>query len=83
MAKVVRWPWAVDRPRARVREDPPGFTLRYRSKHRVELGRAHQGKRVLVLVADLDIGVIDQDRGTIRHLEPDPTVDYQRHLSSS
>jgi transposase InsO family protein len=55
------------------------FTFRYRSKlHHVGVGRAHQGKRVLVLVADLDIRVIDQDGVMIRHLELDPSVDYQR-----
>jgi Integrase core domain len=55
------------------------FTLRYRSKlHHVGVGRAHRGKRVLILVADLDIRVIDQDGVMIRHLELDPSVDYQR-----
>jgi transposase InsO family protein len=54
------------------------FTLRYRSKlHHVAVGRAHKGKRVLILVADLDIRVIDQDGVTLRHLELDPSVDYQ------
>ena len=55
------------------------FTLRYRSKlHHVGVGRAHQGKRVLILVAGLDVRVIDEDGSTIRHLELDPSVDYQR-----
>jgi transposase InsO family protein len=54
------------------------FTLRYRSKlHHVGVGRAHRGERVLILVADLDIRVIDQDGVMIRHLELDPSVDYQ------
>jgi transposase InsO family protein len=54
------------------------FTLRYRSKlHHVAVGRAHTGKRVLVLVADLDIRVLDDDGVMIRHLELDPSVDYQ------
>jgi hypothetical protein len=59
------------------------FTLRYRSKlHHVGVGRAHRGTRVLILVADLDIRVIDQDGVMIRHLELDPSVDYQwRELS--
>ena len=56
------------------------FTLRYRSKlHHVGVGREHRGKRVLVLVADLDVRVIDEDGVMIRHLELDPSVDYQRH----
>ena len=54
------------------------FTLRYRSKlHHVAVGRAHKGERVLVLVADLDIRVIDENWVTLRHLELDQTVDYQ------
>jgi len=55
------------------------FTLRYRSKlHHVGVGRAHRDKRVLILVADLDVRVIDEDGSVIRHLELDPLVDYQR-----
>ena len=54
------------------------FTLRYRSKlHHVGVGREHQGKRVLVLVADLDVRVIAEGGLMIRHLELDPSVDYQ------
>lgn len=33
----------------------------------------------MVLVADLDVRVIDEDGVMIRHLELDPSVDYQRH----
>jgi transposase InsO family protein len=56
------------------------FTLRYRSKlHHVGVGRAHRGKRVLILMADLDVRVIDEDGVMIRHLELDPSADYQRH----
>ena len=32
---------------------------------------------MLILVADLDVRVIDEDGVTIRHLELDPTVNYQ------
>jgi transposase InsO family protein len=54
------------------------FTLRYRSKlHHVLVGRAHKGEHVLVLVANLDIHVIDENGVTLRHLELDPSVDYQ------
>jgi transposase InsO family protein len=54
------------------------FTLRYRSGfHHVSVGRAHKGKRVLVLMADLDIRVIDEGGVMIRHLELDPLVNYQ------
>ena len=63
----------------RDRVDKTGcFTLRHRSKlHHVLVGRAHKGERVLVLVADLDIRVIDENGVTLRHLELDPSVDYQ------
>jgi hypothetical protein len=55
------------------------FTLRYRSRlHHVGVGREHRGKRVLILVADLDVRVIDEEGVMIRHLELDPSVDYQR-----
>ena len=54
------------------------FTLRYRSKlHHVGVGRAYAGRRVLVLMADLDIRVLDQDGAVIRHLTLDTSVDYQ------
>ncbi len=55
------------------------FTLRYRSKlHHVGVGRVHRGRRVLILVADLDVRVIGDDGVMLRHLELDPSVDYQR-----
>jgi transposase InsO family protein len=60
------------------------FTLRYRSKlHHVGIGRAHAGKRVLILMADLDVRVIDDEGLTIRHFELDPAVDYQRRSRDS
>ena len=55
------------------------FTLRYRSRlHHVGVGRGHSGKRVLILMADLDVRVIDQDGELLRHFELDPSVDYQK-----
>jgi transposase InsO family protein len=63
----------------RDRVDKTGaFTLRYRSRlHHVGVGREHRGKRILILVADLDVRVIDEHGMTLRHLELDPSVDYQ------
>jgi hypothetical protein len=63
----------------RDRVDKTGaFTLRYRSKlHHIGVGRQHCGKRILILMADLDVRVIDEHGLTIRHLELDPSVDYQ------
>ena len=54
-------------------------TLRYRSKlNHIGLGRAHGGERVLILMADLDVRVIDEEGTMIRHLTLDPSVNYQR-----
>jgi len=55
----------------RDRVDKTGaFTLRYRSKlDRMGLGRKHRGKRILILVADLDLRISDEEGVTIRHLE--------------
>jgi hypothetical protein len=53
--------------------------LRYRSKlHHIGVGRAHIGKRVLILVADLDVRAIAEHGEQLRHFELDPSVDYQR-----
>jgi transposase InsO family protein len=53
-------------------------TLRYRSQlHHIGVGRAHAGRRVLILMAGLDVRVIDPDGVLIRHLELDPSIDYQ------
>ena len=63
----------------RDRVDQTGtITLRYQSRLRhIGLGRAHAGTRVVLLIADRDIRVITQDGELIRHLELDPTRDYQ------
>ena len=54
------------------------ITLRHNSKlHHIGLGRRHAGARVLVLVHDLDIRVLDQAGEPIRELTPDPTRNYQ------
>ena len=54
------------------------FTLRYRSRlHHVGIGRAHVGKRILILMADLDVRVIDAEGSLLRHFELDSSVDYQ------
>jgi transposase InsO family protein len=53
-------------------------TLRYNSRlHHIGLGVAHRGKRVLILVADLDVRVITEDGELLRELVLDPTRDYQ------
>jgi len=53
-------------------------TLRHRSKlHHIGVGRAHRHQRVLMLVADLDIRILDAEGAVLRHLTLDPAKDYQ------
>jgi transposase InsO family protein len=53
-------------------------TLRYRSGfHHIGVGRAHKAKRVLMLVADRDVKILDTDGTVLRHLRLDPSKDYQ------
>ena len=54
-------------------------TLRYQSRLRhIGVGRAHKGQRVLLLVADRDVRVVNEDGELIRQLVIDPTCDYQQ-----
>jgi hypothetical protein len=60
-------------------DDSGVITIRYNSKlHHIGLGRAHAGTRVLALIADLDIRVINRNTGELlRALTLDPAKDYQ------
>jgi hypothetical protein len=74
-----RYPMAPD---TRVRHDKIDktgtFTLRHGTRlHHVGVGRAHRGRRVIVLVADLDVRVLSQEGELLRHLTLDPDRDYQ------
>ena len=70
-------------PHYRVRRDRTDalgvVTLRYDSRLRhIGLGREHARRRVLILVADLQIRVIDAETAELlRELTLDPTKDYQ------
>jgi len=69
-------------PYTRVRHDKIDssgvFTLRHGTRlHHVGVGRAHKGRRVIILVADLDIRVLSEEGELLRHLTLDPTRDYQ------
>jgi transposase len=55
-----------------------GFVVPQPQKRPFGVGRVHRGRRVLVLVADLDVRVIGDDGVMLRHLELDPSADYQR-----
>jgi hypothetical protein len=53
-------------------------TLRYKSRlYHVGLGQAHEGQRVLVLVADRDVRVLTVEGEILRQLVLDPSRDYQ------
>jgi transposase InsO family protein len=53
-------------------------TLRHESRlHHIALGRAHKGRAVTILVADLDVRVIDDQGELIRQLILDPSRNYQ------
>jgi transposase InsO family protein len=46
--------------------------------HHIGIGRAHAGRAVLMLIVGLDIRIINETTGELlRHLELDPTRDYQ------
>jgi transposase InsO family protein len=54
------------------------ITLRHNSRlHHIGLGRRHAGTRVLVLIRNLDIRVLDTDGQLLRELTLDPSRDYQ------
>ncbi len=83
LAKATPTPGSTSmEPHTRVRHDKIDktgvFTLRHGTKlHHVGVRRAHKGRRVIVLVADLDIRVLSQEGELLRHLTLDPTKDYQ------
>jgi transposase InsO family protein len=53
-------------------------TLRHKSRlHHICVGRAHKGRAVTILVADLDVRVVDEHGEVIRQLTLDPTRNYQ------
>ena len=53
-------------------------TLRHRTRlHHIGVGRAHKGKRVIMLVDGLDVRVVSQDGELLRQFTLDPTRDYQ------
>jgi transposase InsO family protein len=53
-------------------------TLRYRSRLRhIALGRAHKGRRVVLLIADRDVRVLSDEGEILRQLVLDPSRKYQ------
>jgi hypothetical protein len=69
-------------PHCRVRRDRVDkagkVTLRYRSKLlHIGVGRAHAGKRILLLVADRHVRIVNEDGGLMCELVLDPKRIYQ------
>ncbi|HEY5121764.1 MAG TPA: IS481 family transposase [Acidimicrobiales bacterium] len=59
-------------------DDTGAVTLRYRRRlHHISIGRRYKGRRVIILMADLDVRVITDDGELIRHLTLNPTKNYQ------
>lgn len=53
-------------------------TLRHDSRlHHIKVGRRHAGTRVLMLVAGLDVRIVNEDGGLLRALTLDPARSYQ------
>jgi transposase InsO family protein len=69
----------------RVRQDKVNngkVTLRYRSTlYRIGVGRRHNGTRVVILVANRDIRILNADGELLRHLTLDPRQIYQPQSS--
>ncbi len=54
------------------------ITLRHAGRlHHIGIGRDHHGRRVIMLIAALDIRIITPNGELLRHLTLDPTRDYQ------
>jgi len=72
----------IGTPHTRIRHDIVNngtVTLRHNSKlHHIGIGKAHTGTRVILLIADLNIRIINPTTGELlRQLTLDPTRDYQ------
>lgn len=53
-------------------------TLRYRTRlHHIGVGRNHKGRRILMLVAGLNVRVLTEEGEFVRELTMDPSKDYQ------
>ena len=53
-------------------------TLRHKGRpHHISIGNPYRGGRVVMLIAGLEIRVLDLDGNQLRRLTLDPTRDYQ------
>jgi hypothetical protein len=59
-------------------DDTGKVSLRYDSKlYKIGLGRAHKGRIIKLLIADLNVRMIDSNGELIRELTLDPSRVYQ------
>jgi transposase InsO family protein len=59
-------------------DDSGAVTLRYRrTLHHISLGRRFHGQRVIILMADLDVRVVNHDGELLRHFTLNPAKNYQ------
>ena len=80
--KATALPGPILDPHFRVRRDrvheTGNITLRHNSRlHHIAVGRRHGGKRILVLVHDLDVRILTEAGELLRQLTLDPARDYQ------
>jgi hypothetical protein len=54
-------------------DDTSAVTLRYRQRqHHIGLGRRYRGRRVIILMADLDFRIITEDGELLHHFTLNP-----------
>ena len=75
-------PISIPATHFRVRHDKVdkhgSLTIRYQSRlHHIGMGAHNRGQPVVMLIADRDIRIVTPDGELLRHLELDPTRDYQ------
>ena len=59
-------------------DDSGAVTLRYRRKlHHISVGRRFRGQHIIMLMADLDVRVINHDGELLRHFTLSPNKSYQ------
>ena len=58
-------------------------SLRYQTRmHHIGVGKAHKGKRIIMLIDGLDVRVLSEDGELLRRLTLDPSRGYQRQNQS-
>jgi hypothetical protein len=59
-------------------DDTGAVTLRCRRRlHHIGLGRRYRGRRVIILMANLDVRIITEDGELLHHFTLNPAKNYQ------